>query len=196
MPTNLLDRPTLLDKRQWLLSLGSQLNKEWLLKLIKPDVQDFVLDVGCGTGRYAEIFDCNYFGVDTNRKYIGYAREKHKGTFLTMNATNLAFPDSMFHYIFSVGLLHNMSDKNVANTLREMKRVSRPGGKVVIIEAVYPTNRANIIGYFLLRMDPGRFARNFKDLMRILSAHFSSFDHTLERSFPYEVAIVTCRATD
>ncbi len=189
--SKLLDTPAMLDWIQWILSLGKQCNKKWLRKLMKPNDQDFVLDVGCGTGRYAEIFNCIYFGVDSNKDYISFARKKHKGRFLTMDATSLAFPDSMFQYIFGVGLLHHMGDDEVTRAIREMKRVCRPGGRIVIIEPIYPTNKLNIIGYVLCRFDRGRFVRRPKDLMRILSADSSSFNYTIEKCFPFEDILIS-----
>lgn len=187
-----LDRPALLDFRQKLFSLGRQTNKQWLTRLIKPSTSDLVLDVGCGTGRYAELFDCIYYGIDTNSDYISYAQKKHKGTFQVMNASSLQFPDKMFHHVFSVGLLHNMSDENVTKTLEEIKRVCIPGGTIVIIEAVYPTNKVNVIGYVLLRLDPGHFARRLGHLTEIVSKSFPQINHTLVKGFPYEAAILTC----
>jgi ubiquinone/menaquinone biosynthesis C-methylase UbiE len=187
-----LDHPALLDFRQKLFSLGKQTNKQWLTRLIKPSAGDLVLDVGCGTGRYAELFDCAYYGIDTNSEYISYAQKKHKGTFQVMNASRLQFSDKMFHHVFSVGLLHNMSDENVTKTLEEMKRVCIPGGTIVIIEAVYPTNKVNVVGYTLLRLDPGHFARRLDHLTGIVSKSFPQITHTLVKGFPYEAAILTC----
>jgi ubiquinone/menaquinone biosynthesis C-methylase UbiE len=186
-----LDRPALLDFRQKLFSLGRQTNKQWLTRLIKPSASEFVLDVGCGTGRYAELFDCAYYGIDTNSDYISYAGKKHKGTFQVMNASSLKFPDKMFHHVFSVGLLHNMSDDNVTKTLEEMKRICIPGGTIVIIEAVYPTNKVNVIGYVLLRLDPGHFARHLDQLTGLVSKSLPQFKHTLVKGFPYEAAVLS-----
>ncbi|MBN1161503.1 MAG: class I SAM-dependent methyltransferase [Dehalococcoidales bacterium] len=185
----ILDRPALLDFRQWLFSLGRQGNNRWLNELIKPDAEDNILDVGCGTGRYSEIFNCNYYGIDSNEEYINYARKKHRGDFQAMDASHLEFPDDMFKYVFSIGVLHHISDENAIRAIREMKRVCRPDGKILIIEAIYPTRKLNIIGYLLFRFDPGKFTRHLDELVKILSDGNSSPDFILNKGFPYESII-------
>ena len=184
--SKLLNTPAMLDWIQWALSLGKQCNKKWLEERMKSNAQDLVLDVDCGTGRYAEIFNCSYFGIDSNKDHISSARKKHKGRFLTMDATSLAFPDNMFHYIFVVGLLHHMSDDEGTRAIREIKRLCRPGGGIVIIEPIHPANKFNIVGYIFCRFDRGRFMRHLKDLARILPTDSSSFSYTIGRCFPFE----------
>jgi SAM-dependent methyltransferase len=195
--SKLLNSPAMLNRIQWVVSLGKQCNKEWLREAMKPNIQDSVLDVGCGTGRYADLFNCNYTGIDSNPEYIAYAQKAHKGKFLSMEANQLEFPDSTFHYVFCVGLLHHMNDNMAAVTFKEMKRVCRAGGRIVILEPIYPTNKLNIFGYIICRCDRGKFIRYVNDLAHILSnTNCSGLNQVVKKSFPFEDAVFTCDKID
>lgn len=82
--------------------------KNYLLKLIKVKSNDRILDVGCGTGKYA-IFPCEYTGIDLNEAYIGYAKKNHQGIFLKMDGADLKFSDKTFDYVFNISTLHHIS---------------------------------------------------------------------------------------
>lgn len=189
--SKLLDTPVMLDWIQKGLTLGKDCNRQWLERTMKPAAEDFVLDVGCGTGRYADIFHCNYFGIDSSKSNVDYAQKKHKRGLSVMDASRLAFRDNMFHYAFVVGVFHHMDNDTATHAIREIKRVCRPGGTIVIIEPIYPTNKLNIIGYILSRLDRGKFIRRPKDLVSILSSASCSFSYTLQKCFPFEDILIS-----
>ena len=173
MIQKILEIPIIYNWSQRIVSLNKEVNGKWLKEVINPDDEDFILDLGCGTGRYAELFSGHYFGVDINKEYIRYAREGHKGEFLLMDATTLTFPDNMFDYIFSVGFLHHLDDKKVHFVLREAERVCKPDGKIVILEPILPINRFNLPGYIFCKLDRGKFIRSLENFSKILSANSS-----------------------
>ena len=58
-------------------TVNNQKLKRYIPELVNADDGDSVLDVGCGTGRYAN-FNYHYVGVDQNDDYLDYVRKNTK----------------------------------------------------------------------------------------------------------------------
>lgn len=95
-----------------------------------------VLDVGCGTGSLSFCLAdmsriAGVVGLDLSLPYIDYARrarfDEHL-TFLTGDACALPFPDGAFDQSLSMLALQFVREPELA--IREMCRVTRPGGTV------------------------------------------------------------------
>ncbi len=98
-----------------------QLNK---IRLIKDNLeikkQDFLLDVGCGTGIFAEEFKCIKIGIDPS---INLLNQGKNAFYIRAYAENLPFKDNSFDSVISVTAIHNF--KNIRKGLEEIKRVSK-----------------------------------------------------------------------
>ena len=100
---------------------------------------DRVLEVGVGTGINAALYprDCSVTGVDLSSPMLEKARERvaRKGVrnvrLLQMDAANLKFGDDTFDIVYAPYVISVVPDP-VAVT-REMCRVCRPGGRIVIL---------------------------------------------------------------
>jgi SAM-dependent methyltransferase len=106
-----------------------------LIKDLLP-LGGLVLDVGCGTGQLAaaiaaEGFDV--FGVDLSASMVARARERGLiGTYAGVT-TALPFSDNAFDLALTVATLHHLeTPERVASTVREMGRVVKRGGFVVL----------------------------------------------------------------
>lgn len=95
-----------------------------------------VLDVGCGTGQLgaaiaSEGFDV--FGVDLSASMVARARQRGlSGTYAAVT-TALPFVDNSFDLALTVATLHHLeTPERVAATVREMGRVVKRGGHVVL----------------------------------------------------------------
>ena len=102
-----------------------------------------VLDIGCGTGddtrRVAELVgpDGEAVGVDASEAMIAAARRRTEGTglpatFLVGDAAALHFADASFDAVRAERVLIHVPD--AGRVLAEMVRVTRPGGRVVVID--------------------------------------------------------------
>lgn len=95
-----------------------------------------VLDVGCGTGNLAIWLAGNpaigsVTGIDLASTYIEHARRRNTDPRLTFevgDACALPFADASFDHSLSMLALQFAPDPDLA--IREMKRVTRPGGTV------------------------------------------------------------------
>ena len=111
-------------------------------KLLAPlfvefvDLQGEVLDVGCGTGSLtfavAENKDVSRIvGLDASTGFIEYARSRGmdaRVSFEIGDTQNLPFPDASFDRCLSSLVISFIPDAPKA--VREMRRVTRPGGVV------------------------------------------------------------------
>ena len=118
----------------------------------KVDPGDRVLDVGCGTGVLARAAadrvaaDGQVTGLDLNEGMLAVAqRLRPQIDWRQGDATHLPFADESFDVVMSQFALMYFPDRPAA--LKEMARVLRPGGRLVI--AVWgPYERAT--GYVIL----------------------------------------------
>lgn len=103
-----------------------------------------VLDLAAGTGASsaalarsgAEVIAC-----DLSTGMIRVGRERHPDIeFVQGDATDLSFADASFDAVTISYGLRNVVDTEAA--LREMARVTRPGGRLVVCEFSTPTNAA------------------------------------------------------
>jgi ubiquinone/menaquinone biosynthesis C-methylase UbiE len=114
-----------------------------------------VLDVACGTGRSLHQLarahpTMQLTGVDLSPAYLEVARKRLRKagaqhvTFVHANAEKLPFPDASFDAVSSVYLFHELPRNARRNVVREMLRVVKPGGVIVIEDSAQPSESPNL----------------------------------------------------
>ncbi|ADC64786.1 Methyltransferase type 11 [Ferroglobus placidus DSM 10642] len=105
---------------------------------------DLVLEVGCGTGFTTEeivarVGEENVVAVDITPEQMRKAVERFKKTFFVRgDAENLPFKDNSFDASISAGSIEYWP--NPVKGIKEMARVTKPGGRVVILAPRKPDN--------------------------------------------------------
>jgi ubiquinone/menaquinone biosynthesis C-methylase UbiE len=111
---------------------------------------DRVLDVGCGTGTFTrEMAEAaapggTALGVDASREAIAHARRltHHPNcTFSEGIAEALDATDGSYDVVVSSLMIHHLREPMRPQAIREMFRVLRPGGRVLIADFRPPTRR-------------------------------------------------------
>ncbi|MBS1267259.1 MAG: Ubiquinone/menaquinone biosynthesis C-methyltransferase UbiE [Candidatus Woesearchaeota archaeon] len=103
-----------------------QLKKAKIIaNIIKPKKNEILLDVGCGSGHYLHLFDCEIVGIDPSLKLLKKAKN---GFFIHSKAEKMGFTDDYFDYVISLTAVQNFDD--IKKGLSEIKRVAKD--KVVI----------------------------------------------------------------
>jgi SAM-dependent methyltransferase len=106
-----------------------------------------VLEVGVGSGENVPFLppDWNLYGVDIARAQLLECQRKHPktaGRLAWAEAENLPFDDATFDACWSIGGFNYYSDHEAA--LREMRRVTKPGGPVVVADESPSLHRAGL----------------------------------------------------
>ena len=184
----IFENPRIYDLNAKIFSFNNKKLRHYLPELISLKENEKILDVGCGTGRYA-IFGENYIGVDSSQSYIDYAKANCQGKFFLMDGADLKFPDNSFAVVINISVLHHIPNELCDKIINEMIRVCRPGGKVYITDIVY-SSKLNILGNLLFRLDRGNYQRSFKNLADLIYQHkFELISDDIGGTFPYRWAI-------
>lgn len=117
----------------------------------KLQVGQEALDVCCGTGELALIMarqvgvSGSVEGIDLAENMLAIARRKiarrPEGSVISVqkgNALALPYENDRFHCVATGFAMRNVSD--VRTAVKEMARVTRPGGRVVCLELSHPVN--------------------------------------------------------
>ena len=138
------------DALNWLLSFG--VDDHWrrrAIRAVQRTEAHEVLDLACGTGDMTRLLlkhskTCEQvYAVDASRQMLVHARAKawprgmrEKVTFLEAGAESLPWEDESVGAVMVSFGVRNFADSSKA--LREMYRVLRPGGGVVVLEFSTP----------------------------------------------------------
>jgi SAM-dependent methyltransferase len=103
-----------------------------------------VLDVGCGPAEMVQPLvrlDCEFWGLDPSPRMIEICRtrfgEFKNAHFVEGEAGQISFPDAFFDAVLCMGVIDGL--KNFSQVIREMLRVLKPDGTIIITFA----NRQN-----------------------------------------------------
>jgi SAM-dependent methyltransferase len=121
---------------------------EFLVETLRPRAGKRILDVGCGTGigeislARMRLSQVDLFGVDIVFERVLAASSAARGvnahvSYATADASELPFGDKLFDSTYCVAVLQHIRD--VGGTVGELARVTRPGGRLLIVE---PDNAA------------------------------------------------------
>ena len=132
------DRPGLYEKAQWVANLF-RTHPPLLLDVLATDDCDSILEIGCGTGALVDHLApaVAYAGLDSNPRFIEYARKRRRGTWARADATQ-EMPDlgRAFHTVVFLGVLHHLTDDEVLAVWARARPLAER--RVVVMEPYRP----------------------------------------------------------
>jgi ubiquinone/menaquinone biosynthesis C-methylase UbiE len=158
-----------------------------------------LLDVACGTGSALKQITkahptLSYFGIDLSPHYARKARQQladvARLAIAVENAEAMPFADGSFDVVTCVYLFHELPRNARRKVAREMLRVLRPGGLIVVEDSAQLADSAAIEP--ALRSFPREFHEPFFDdyLEDDLAALFTEVGAVVESDRPHLVAKV------
>lgn len=134
----------------WLMLGRARQLRAMTVDLAKIQPGETILDVGCGTGdltlaaktRAGQVG--SVAGVDAAPEMIAFARRKAAHAqievdFRVSAVEALPFPDASFDVVLSSLMMHHLPLAVKQQGLLEIRRVLKPGGRLVIIDMQRPT---------------------------------------------------------
>ncbi len=136
-----------------------------------------ILDVATGTGKQAFAFAKRGYdvtGIDLSEAMLKVASTKYKyenAEFALADATNLPFKDNCFDVSCVSFALHDMPLTIREKALKEMVRVTKPKGIIVIVDYALPENRISrfLVYHFVKLYEKEYYSKFIKsDLKELL----------------------------
>lgn len=111
---------------------------------LKPDAR--LLEIGVGTGLSLPLYPsgCRVTGIDLSPKMLEKSRERiarrrlRNARVLRMDASRSAFADDAFDAVLAAYVMSAVPDPQT--TLREIERVCKPGGTIVLLNHFHATH--------------------------------------------------------
>jgi SAM-dependent methyltransferase len=130
-------------------------------------VRPEILDCGCGTGHNLHMLRRHgrAYGIDLTWAGLQYARGQGERLVARASAAQLPFPDARFDLVTSFDVLYALPDDVERDAIREMFRVLKPGGTLIVNVAALDALRGN---HSILSGEVRRYSKS--DLRRRLEA--------------------------
>src|SRR5262245_499132 len=144
----------------WLLTRGRDRTfREKLVGLARLGSGESVLDIGCGTGSLAIVAkrqvgaSGKVFGIDASPEMIARAtataaKASLDVSFKTAIAEALPFANAEFDAVLSTLMLHHLPRKVREQCAREIRRVLKPEGRVLVVDFARPQSKRTLLAHF------------------------------------------------
>lgn len=134
-----------------LLTLGQERRfRQMTVDLARLQPGESALEVGCGTGSLAMAAkqrvgaQGRVCGIDPSAQMIARAKHKAARRGLTVEyqvgvIERLLFADHTFDVVLSSLMMHHLPDDLKRQGLEEIRRVLKPGGRLLVLDATHPS---------------------------------------------------------
>jgi ubiquinone/menaquinone biosynthesis C-methylase UbiE len=104
-----------------------------------------LLDIGCGTGRFLDFVKQTWprlpaVGLDLSEPYVREAKRHLKRwsriSLVVANGESIPLPDASQDAVTSIFMFHELPPKVRRRVLREIARVLKPGGRLVLVDSL------------------------------------------------------------
>ena len=182
-------------------AVGSSKNIRALTRSAVTSQFDFVLDLGCGTGRAIQELptDSKYLGIDLSEKYIEKAQKLKNGSNIQLlqgDIVSTTWLDKVDtdRQVSSLawGLYHHLSDDHLFKLFENLKNVLQPGSILNSMDPVILED-STTTAKWVAKNDRGKFLREPERLLEIFDNFGFDADFEVKRNairIPVDLLIV------
>lgn len=179
-----LEYPIIYTISQKLLAPGSGLLLGKCYEDVFSESKGYILDVGCGPLFTTPRPNGTIVGIDINPLYVkkygstgadkssdGISDYSDRCMGVVCSADSLPFDENFFDESRCNGLLHHLPQESALFTIKEMIRCTRPGGKIIVFDNVWPrVSLYRPLAWLTRRFDRGEWVRTEKELLELADA--------------------------
>lgn len=105
----------------------------WVIEFLDSLKTDsIVYDLGCGNGRNMDHGSLKFIGIDNCESFVSICKSKNLSV-INSNITKIPLNNNSADAIICIAVFHHLSSmENRIQSLLEMKRLVKPGGKILI----------------------------------------------------------------
>ena len=133
--------------------------RDRMIQLARLATGDTALDIGCGTGTLAIAAKKRVgsagavFGIDASPAMVARGMRKSAKADIDVTFTNavveaLPFPDGRFDVVLSTLMLHHLPRHARRQCTAEIRRVLKPGGRLLVVDFARPSAKNGILAHF------------------------------------------------
>lgn len=173
-----------------------------IVEMAEAGVEDTVLDVACGPGLLACAFARvarHVTGIDLTPKMLEQARELQRKqglqnlTWQEGDVQPLPYPDASFSIVSTRFAFHHFLDP--LSVLKEMRRVCKPGGRVVVADSAPAVEKADAFNRMERLRDPSHVrALSSEELVNLFAAAGLPAPRLKRDLLPYELESFLARS--
>ena len=123
-----------LEEQFWWFQGMQHITRELLNKYSDSSIEQKLLDAGCGTGGMFSLLSQfgHATGIDSSTKALELAARRKNSILVQADVSHLPFTENSFDIVTSLDVLYHLNVKNDVEVLKELARVIRPGGIMLL----------------------------------------------------------------
>lgn len=148
-----------------------------------------LLDCGCGTGANLALLQPygRAVGIDITMRGLEFGRAYGQRLLARATAAALPFGDARFDLVTSFDVIYGLPDEVETRAFREMARVLKPGGSIIINTAALPILRGN---HSVLALEQRRYTRGMlRERLEAVGLRATTLTYTNAALFPMMLAV-------
>jgi len=193
---SILSIPSVYDRFQFL--IGSRRGaQDYVKHYVKPNPQDKILDIGCGTSKILSYLPSlvSYVGFDLSAEYIASAQSQYggRGRWQCAPVSEMDVDElGTYDIVMANGILHHLDDSEVMLLAEIAAKALKPSGRFCSLDCTFVEGQSKLARYIVSK-DRGQNIRKPDEYVDLVRPYFASIALSVRHDMlrvPYTHAII------